>query len=152
MAGMDALGRVFNVVPVAAGLYIDMSECSGITFVCVSANSDTFAFGESVDSAGVTKQLFSDGAKGYPTAAHPWRSYTATDTDGSVPWVEADLTDDTTGTITTGHCIVVDILASFLDDTYRYAYCTPSSTGTVVAILHDLTVGRTPANLALPGE
>ena len=54
MAGMDALGRVFNVVPAAAGLYINMQDCSGVTFVCTSVSSDTFAFGEAKTSGGGT--------------------------------------------------------------------------------------------------
>ena len=127
MAGMDALGRVNNVVHTAAGLYINMTDCSGIQFVCKSTSSDTFAFGEAQDSAGTNAQLFADGAKGYPTAANPWRYYEASDSDGSVAWVKHSLTDDTTGTITTGHVIVVDILASMLDDTYDYVYVTTSA-------------------------
>lgn len=148
MAGMDALGRVFNVVPAAAGLYINMQDCSGVTFVCTSVSSDTFAFGEAKTSGGGTAQLFADGAKG----TYPVRYYEASDTDGSVAWVKHTLADDTTGAITSGHVIVVDILASLLDEGYQYVYVTPSSSGTAIAILHDLTVQRTPANLSLPGE
>lgn len=148
MAGMIGLGRVFNVVPAAAALYIKMVDCSAITFFCTSGNSDTFAFGESKDSAGVTEQLFADGAKGtYPTIY-----YEASDTDGSVAWVKHSLADDTTGAITTGHVIAVCVFASIMDDGYEYVYVTPSSSGTVIAVLHDLTVQRTPANLSLPGE
>lgn len=148
MAGMDGLGRVFNVVPAAEGLYINMRDCSAVSFVCTSANSDTFAFGEAQSSGGTNAQLFADGAKG----TYPTRYYEASDTDGSVAWVKHSLADDTTGAITTGHCIVVTVLSSLLDDTYDYVYVTPSSTGTAIAILHDLTVQRTPANLSLPGE
>jgi hypothetical protein len=148
MAGMDGLGRVFNVVPAAASLYISMEQCSAISFVCTSANSDTFAFGEAQDSAGTGAQLFADGAKG----TYPTHYYEASDVDGSVAWVKHSLADDTTGAITTGHCIVVSVLSSIMDDTYDYVYVTPSATGTVIAILHDLTVQRTPANLAVPGE
>lgn len=148
MAGMDGLGRVFNVVPAAQGLYINMVDCSAVTYVCTSANSDTFAFGESKDSAGGTTQLLADGANG----SYPKRYYEASDTDGSVAWVKHSLADDTTGAITTGHCIVVTLYTSMLDDGYKYVYVTPSSTGSAIAILHDLVVQRTPANLSLPGE
>lgn len=149
MAGMDALGRVLNIVPAAASLYIDISKCSGVTFICTSANSDTFAFGESKDSAGTGAQLLADGTKGL----FPVRYYETNDTDGSLAWSSVKtLADDTTGAITTGHVIVVDVLASMIDDLYTYVYCTPSSTGTVIAIQHDMSVQRTPANLAVPGE
>jgi hypothetical protein len=148
MAGMEALGRLIDCVPVAAGLYINMKDCSGITFFCTSANSDTFAFGEAQDKTGTGAQLLADGTKG----SFPVRYYENSDTDGSLHWVKHSLADDTTGTITTGHVIAVDVLASMLDDTFNYVYVTPSSTGTVIAVLHDLAYQRTPANLSLPGE
>lgn len=148
MAGMDGLGRVYNVVPAAAGLYINMRDCSAVSFVCTSANSDTFAFSEAKDSSGTSVTLLADGTKG----SFPVRYYEASDTDGSVAWVKHALADDTTGAITTGHVIVVDVLASMLDDGFDYVKCAASSTGTVIAILHDLLVQRTPANLSLPGE
>ena len=144
MPGMDGLGRVFNVVPAAKTLYISMETCGAISFVCTSANSDSFNFQEAQDSAGTGAQDIGAVISHY---------YTTTDTDGSVKWTKVTQTAaDETGTIATSSCAVVTIYASMLDDTFDFVSCTPSSTGTVIAILHDLTVQRTPANLALPGE
>lgn len=147
MAGMDGLGRVFNIVPAAQGLYIAMRDCSAVSFICTSTG-ETFAFGEAKNSSGGSAQLFADGAKG----TYPPRYYEASDTDGSVAWVKHSMTDDTTPSITSGHCIVVTVYTSIMDDGYDYVYVTPGSSGTAIALLHDLTVQRTPANLALPGE
>ena len=41
MAGMEGLGRVLNVVPIASAKAISMKQCSGVTFVCTGA--DTFS-------------------------------------------------------------------------------------------------------------
>ncbi len=144
MSGMEGLGRVFNIVPAANGLYIDMRQCSCVSFVCTSANSDSFNFAEAKDSAGTGVQDLGAVITHY---------YDAADTDGSVAWTKTtQAAADETGTITTGHVAVVSIFGTMVDDTFDYVSCTASTTGTVIAILHDLTVQRKPVNLALPGE
>src|SRR5260370_7643186 len=37
MTGMEGLGRIYNVVPIAAGVGISLKHCSGITFVCTNS-------------------------------------------------------------------------------------------------------------------
>lgn len=145
MSGMDGLGRVFNVVPVAAGLYISMKECSAISFVCTGGSGGSvFNFAEAQDSAGTGLQ---------DVGAVITRYYTTTDTDGSVAWTKVtQAAADETGSVASGTVAVVDILCSQLDTGYDYVSCTGTNSGTVIAILHDLTVQRTPANLSLPGE
>lgn len=144
MAGMEGLGRVFNVVPAAKTLYINMRDCSAISFICTSANSDSFNFQEAKDSAGTGVQDLGAVIKQY---------YVTTDTDGSAAWAKVtQAAADETGTVATGSVACVTIFCSMLDDLFDYVSCTASSTGTVIAILHDLTVQRTPANLSLPGE
>ncbi len=123
MAGMEALGRVFDIVPAAKTL---------------------FNFQEAKDSAGTGVQDIGAVIKQY---------YTNADTDGSLHWSKTtQAAADETGTVATGSCVVVHILASMLDDGFDYVSCTASSTGTVIAIPYDLLVQRTPANMPLPGE
>lgn len=144
MAGMEGLGRVFDIVPAAKTLYISMQNCSGIAFVCTSANSDSFNFQEAQDSAGT-------GAKDIGAVIKQY--YTNADTDGSLHYSKtAQAAADETGTVATGSFVVVHILAPMLDDGFDYVSCTPSSTGTVIAVLYDLLVQRTPASMPLPGE
>lgn len=147
MAGMEGLGRVFNIVPAAAGLYIKATECSAISFVCTGAGSgSTFNFAEATSSGGAGVQDVGAVIDHY---------YTTTDTDGSVAWTRTTQSAaDETQSIASGSVAVVTIEMSKLDDTFDYVSCTDASAqgGTVIAILHDLTVQRKPANLSLPGE
>src|SRR5882757_1326943 len=51
MSGMEGLGRSFNVVPTAADTtYINMAYASGVTFVCVGA--DTYTVQSSATASG----------------------------------------------------------------------------------------------------
>lgn len=147
MAGMEGLGRVFNVVPAAAGLYINMRDCSAITFICTGAGSgSTFNFAEAKTSGGGSVQDLGAVISQY---------YTTTDVDGSVAWTKVtQAAADETGSVASGSVAAVCIECSKLDDGFDYVSCTDSASqgGTVIAILHDLTVQRTPANLSLPGE
>lgn len=147
MAGMEGLGRVFNVVPAAVGLYINMKDCSAISFVCTGAGSgSTFNIQEAKNSSGGSVQ---------DVGAVISQYYTTTDTDGSVAWTKVtQAAADETGSIASGSVAVVTVECSKLDDGFDYVSCSDSASqgGTVIAILHDLTVQRTPANLSLPGE
>jgi hypothetical protein len=144
MAGMEGLGRLFNVVPAATGLYINMKDCSSVTFICTSASTDTFNVAEAKTSGGGSVQDVGNVISRY---------YSTTDTDGSVAWTkQTQAAADEVASVATGSVVAIWISGSMLDDGFDYVSCTASSTGTVIAILHDLTVARTPANLSLPGE
>jgi hypothetical protein len=140
---MDGLGRVFNVVPEASSLYISMETCSAISYICKSNSSDVYTIREAKDSSGTSVQDVGNVLTHY---------YTTTDVDGSVAWTKVTQTAaDETGTITTGSIVVFTVLTSWLDDGFDYVQVTGGGS-TVIALLHDLTVQRAPANLALPGE
>jgi hypothetical protein len=147
MAGMEGLGRLFNIVPAAAGLYIQAQHCSAITFICTSAGTGSaFNFAEAKTSSGGSVQDLGAVIDHY---------YQATDVDGSVAWTkQTQAAADETGTITAGYVIAVTIECSKVDDGFTYVSCTDANaqSGTVIAILHDLLQQRTPANLAIPGE
>src|SRR5258708_17305799 len=99
MAGMEGLGRIYNVVPIAAGVGISLKHCSGITFVCTNSAinavftvtvAPTFAgtYVAPTSSGGIishyyqsTSQNGSTGfTKGSPTAAHAATPATSRDT------------------------------------------------------------------------
>ncbi len=146
MAGMEGLGRVFNIVPAAGGLYIAMKDCSAISFVCTGGSgTSVFNFAEAKDSAATGLQDMGAVIKQY---------YSTSDTDGSVAWSKVTQTaaDENTVAVANGSVAVFWISCAMLDDGYDYVSCTGTNSGTVIAILHDLTVQRTPANLSLPGE
>lgn len=142
MAGMRGLGRVFNVVPTASGVTIPLTRASAVSFVCVDAGSgDQVATITQVDSTGVLSEIALD-CDIYP--------HVGPDVGGT--WTAAAEQDDTfdmngtspgTATLDT---LVFTITGSQLADGYNGVQVTVDA-GTCVAIIHDLTVQRKPANL-----
>lgn len=136
---MDGLGRVFNVLPVADGVLVPLRDAGAVTFVCYLAAGDTYTVQEAEDSSGT-------GAQNLAAVDH---YYDSTGLGGA--W--SAQTQAAAATVvndgTSGHdCSVFTINAEQLSDGFTHVKCTSTSTGTVVAILHDLTVQRTPENLA----
>ena len=135
---MDGLGRVFNVIAVADGVNVDLTNASAVTFVCYLDAGDTFTVQEHVGAAGAGQDL--DVVDHY---------YTSSGVGGA--WAKQTQTADAAVVIsgaTNLDAAVFTVLASSLSDTYTHVDCTSTSTGTVVAILHDLSVQRAPENLA----
>lgn len=137
MAGMEGLGRVLNVIPIAAGNAFAMQGASAVTFV-VTGN-DTFTLNKASSFAG-----------SYTTLAVITRYYTNTATNGTATWVKVTQAAAATVVQTTGSTAFT-VFTSQLSDPSNYLKVTVAASGLVVAILHDLTVQRAPANLAILG-
>jgi hypothetical protein len=135
MAGMDGLGRLFNSVPIAAGVGLAMRDCSAYTFVCTG--NDTF-----------TITVASTFAGSYATPGSIiTRVYTNTATNGTAAWVKASQAAANTVVIASGS-VAFTVFGSQLPDPKCYVKVSASSAGLVQALAHDLTVQRGPANLA----
>jgi len=139
---MEGLGRNFNVVPTAAGVEVSLVDASSVTFVCTGANAETFTVAEATDAAGA-------GAQTLAVVTHYYKNTSAA---GAAAWVRepAVLEQAATGvvTTTTAHPVaVIEVDATSLSSGFDYVRVTPSASGLVRAILHDLTVQRTPQNL-----
>lgn len=133
---MEGLGRVFNVIPIAAGRGISFKEATGITFVCTG--NDTFTLTVADTFAG-----------SYATPGNiVTRTFTNTATNGSAAWVAATQAASNAVTIASG-AVAFHVSANSLPDTKAYIKCAVGAAGLVVAILHDLTVMRTPENLRI---
>jgi hypothetical protein len=133
---MEGLGRVFNVLPVADDVYVYLGDADAVTFVGVLAAGDTWTLTEATAQAGT-------GAAVLATMTH----YHVSATNGAV-WQE--LTQAAASTIVTTasqDVVVVTVSASELSAGFDWVKLTSTSTGTVVAILHDLKVQRKPQNL-----
>lgn len=138
MAGMYGLGRVFNVIPIAAGAAFKLRGASAVTFVCTG--NDTFtvtasgSFGGSYTSPGniIT------------------RKQTCTATNGTAAWVESTQAASNAVTIASG-AVVFSVLTSQLADPNDYVKVSVGASGLVTAILHDLVVARKPSNLEILG-
>ncbi len=133
---MEALGRLFNVLPVADDVYVSLKDATAVTFIGVLAAGDTWTLTEATDAS-------AGGAQVLATMSHYYTSTTV----GAV-WVEHTQAAAST-IVTTGSedVVAVCINAAELSDGYDYVKLTSTSTGTVVAILHDLAVQRNPSNL-----
>lgn len=136
MAEMEALGRLFNVVPIAAGVALSMRDCESITFILTG--NDTFTLTASATFGG-----------SYTSPGNLWtRKYTNTATAGTAKWVKATQSAANTIVMTTG-TVAVWLGQSQLADPNLYVKVTASGSGLVTAILHDLEAQRGPANLPI---
>ncbi len=144
---MKALGRSINIVGFASGIHIDLSNASGVTFVCYeNGGAQNIDIQESI--AGASGQLLSTVTELY-----------ASDGVGSVHTKE---TTDANGALGTGDGAIVKkdtlafdqaifyIGADELSDTFDSVEVTVNG-GTVTAVVHDLLVQRTPENLPISG-
>lgn len=140
---MMGLGRVFNVVPTATEVTIPLTRASAVSFVCVDAGSgDQVATITQVDSTAVLNEIALD------CDIHP---HVGPDVGGT--WTAVAEQDDTfdMGASSTGSAtndtLVFTIGGDQLADGYDGVQVSMDA-GTCVAIIHDLTVQRAPANLA----
>lgn len=138
MSEMQALGRLFNVVPIAAGAAVNLRDYSGVTFICTG--NDTFTITASPTFGG-----------SYTTPGNIITTkYTSTATNGTAAWVKAAQTASNAVTIASG-VVAIYVGQSMLADPAKYVKCVASGSGLVIALLADVDVQRGPANLAIVG-
>jgi hypothetical protein len=136
MPASEGLGRVINVVPIAAGVGLSLRGAQGVTFICTG--NDTF-----------TLTVASTFAGSYATpGATITRKYTNTATNGTAAWVAATQAGANTVTISSGS-VAIYVPGDSLPDGKVYVKLTASSAGLVTAVFHDLNAQRTPANLPI---
>lgn len=141
MARGDGLGRVFNVIPVADGVEVNLRDAGAVTFVGTLVDGDTFTVQESIGAGGTPRNL-----------AVVERYSTSTAADGSATWTDVEQAAAATVVIGTGVDVAVfTVRADQLSDGYTHVDCSSTSTGTVVAIVHDLHTQRKPSNLPALG-
>jgi hypothetical protein len=151
----EGLGRLFNVVPIAAGVALNFAIAPAITFVCTGNDTFTLTVATSFGASYVTPPTTAIGGgliRNY---------YTNTSTNGTAAWAKTTLSISAATcvnavTISSGTVAFavysVDLPAFGASDTTNYEYikCSVGSGGLVTAILHDPYHQRTPANLTLP--
>jgi|SRR6185312_4589915 len=138
MAGMEALGRLVNPIPIAAGAAFSMKNCSAVLVVCTG--NDTFT---------VTASSTFGGSYASPGNIIT-RYYTNTATNGTATWVKATQAASNAVTIASG-TVAFEIFGSQLPDPKAYLKVSVGGSGLVQVITHDLTYQRGPANLAILG-
>ncbi|SRR5258706_7099671 len=148
MAGMEGLGRVYNTISVASGKPFNIDQCSAVSLLVTSTGASSIAVVASKTFGGSTTTFTP--ANGFGQAT---RWYQSTATDGTAGWTKQAAVWTTNSLAlagTTGYMSVVDIFGSQIADGYKYLTVTVTN-GSLVVITHDLTVGRTPANLKIMG-
>ena len=147
MAGMEALGRVCDVIPIAAGKPFKLRGASACLFVVTgSAAQPTInersSFSGSDTAISVIKNV-----------------YWSTATDGTVAWsklvispaVSTYIHGTTTG-LTTATMSAFHVFTSQLSDPFNYLNCVSTAgPALITAILYDLVHQRGPANLEVKG-
>lgn len=148
MAGMEALGRVLDVIPIAAGKPFKLRNASGVAFVVTGAAAQPTinqrnTFGGSDTAISVIRDV-----------------YWATATDGTVAWnklilaplVSTYIHGSTTG-LTTATMSLFHVFTSQLTDPAAYLNCVSTAgPALITAILYDLVSQRAPANLEIKGS
>lgn len=139
---MEALGRLFNIIPTADAVEVNMRDCSAVTFLCVGANAETFTLAEATDAAGAGAQTLSTITRYYANSAAV----------GATVWSLVEIAAGGVVTTTTALPVaVIHVSGTELSDGFDFLRVSSSSTGTVVAITHDLAVQRNPVNLPALG-
>jgi hypothetical protein len=148
MAGMRALGRVYNVVPGASGLAICLKDCSGIGLLATASTTaaTSLAFTAAKTYSGSTVNVTPGNGFGQPAYFY---EAAATGVDAWVKTTASWASNVLTIGATAGNVSYVDYLVSELADGYDYLIVTATN-ATLTALLYDLTVQRTPENLRIP--
>lgn len=135
MSEMQGLGREFNVVPVAAGAGLSMKGYGGVTFICTG--NDTF-----------TLTVASTFGGSYATPGNIITTkYTNTSTSNTAAWVGPTSQSASNAVTISSGSVAIYVGQSMLADPACYLKMSVGAAGLVTAILHDLKVKRTPANL-----
>lgn len=139
---MEGLGRLFDVVTVAAGQSISLKQAAGVTFICSASAASTSFTVNSQPSAG-----------GSATACTcVTRVYTRTAHTGTVAWTDSgDTAAASNVPCASGSEVAFYVDGADLPAGSPYVEVTVTGTGTVLAILHDLEQQVNPKYLIVPG-
>lgn len=133
---MHALGRLFNILPVADDVYVDLKNAAGVTFVCVNAAGDTWTLTEATAQAGTGAQVLATITQFYASA-----------TNGAA-WVKNTQAAASTVVSTASQdVVVIEVESAELSAGFDWIKLTSTGAGLVYAIIRDLAVQRAPQNL-----
>jgi hypothetical protein len=139
MAGMEGLGRVLDVIPIAAGKGFKFRGASAVLFVCTAA--DTFTLTAAATYAG-----------SYTSPGNILNHYyQRADTDGTHAWTRQTQSASNAVVQGSAYTTAFEVLTSMIADPQAYLKVSVGGSGLVTAILHDLTVQRKAANLEILG-
>jgi hypothetical protein len=149
MAGMEALGRLVNVIPIGAGNAFKMRGASGVLVVCTG--TDTFTVNEASSFGGT-----------YTALNCIKNVYGSTATNGTAGWTKLTYVNGTTPlsavtigggspTIASATMLAFHVFTSEFSDPFNYLKVTVAASGLVTVLPYDLVHQRGPANLEILG-
>jgi hypothetical protein len=128
------LGRVLNIVQVADAVFVNLKAGESVTFVGYKSGGDTYTISEAAVAGG----------SGSATLAKITDVYTSNGVGGA--WTKVTQAANA-AYVASADCVAFTVNAEQLSDGKTFISCASTSTGTVTAIVHDLSTMRTPANL-----
>jgi hypothetical protein len=138
---MEALGRVFNAIAIADGVYVPLAQAGGVSFLCylAAAAGDTYTLTEAKTAAGGSAQVLATIEKYWTSngVGGVWTKHT-----------QAAASTVVTAAATAENGMVVEVEAPELSDGYAWVKLASTGAGLVTAIQRDLHVMRSPSNLA----
>lgn len=138
----EGLGRLYDVVNPADGVYVNLSKAAGVTFVGFEvdgATQFTVTFASDASGTGAVTPDTIDHyyAKSNDTASGVWHRTAVS--PASETFTATDGTEDT---------VAIEISAMDCPDGKYWVKCEADGSGTVTAILHDLHRQRAPQSLS----
>lgn len=146
MSGQEALGRLVNAIPIAAGKPFKMRGASGVLVVVTGAAAqptlnERSSFGGADTALAVIRNV-----------------YWSTATDGTVAWAKTVLANvstyihGTTTGLTTATCSAFHVYTSMLSDPFNYLNVVSTAGPALIQVYpYDLVTQRAPANLEILG-
>lgn len=147
MAGQEALGRLVNLIPIAAGKPFKMRGASGVLVAVTGAAAqptlnERSSFGGGDTALAVIRNV-----------------YWSTATDGTAAWNKLTITPNvstythgTTTGLTTAALTVFHVYTSMLSDPFNYLNVVNTAGSALIQVYpYDLVTQRAPANLEIMG-
>lgn len=133
---MEAIGRLIDILPVADDVYVSLRDAGAVTFVGVLTTGDTWTVSEAADAAGTGVAVLSTVDR-----------YLVKTTVGSAWQILTQAVGSAVTTTSAQDVVAIHISAAELSAGKDWVKCASTSTGIVIAILHDLKVQRSPSLL-----
>jgi hypothetical protein len=127
---MEGLGRLFNIVPTADGVWVNTRDSAAVSFVCV--NADTFTIQDATSAAGA----------GAANLAAIRRYYTNPSLLGIGTWSRVEQAAAASITIAGATAAMFTVDTPAIRDGFRYLLCSSTAAGLVYALLHDFVFPR----------
>ncbi len=145
----QGLGRVFDTVPDASGNMFSVRHANAVSFLVKASGASSLAVVAAKAYGGSTTNWTT--ANGFGQTAFYLQN---TVTNGTAAWTKQTATWTTNSVAlagTSGYASVITIYNTQFADGFDYIQVTGTNTTYCVALLHDLSVSRTPANLTILG-